>query len=199
MVLGKMRRVVAVTGLLVGVGNSLLASALFAESSARADFSRDANTCILQISSQSLQMNEWRMARLFGDGRLEIADYNGNDTEHPKLRFEQRLSPDALDIVTADITASGLLSFSEQVARAKEQATGRPAPIVSEAAPTYFKISWTDIASAGKKTEKETRFALTYGGVEARIYPEVQEYQAAQRLILRLLAVSESQCEGCNP
>lgn len=198
MVLDKMRSVVALTGLVVGIVSFFLASAVFAESSPRAVFSSDANTCILQISSQSLQMNEWRKARLFGDGRLEIADYDGNDTEHPKLRFEQRLSPDVLDIVTKDIAASGLLDFSEQVAKAKEGATGRPAPVVSEAAPTYFNISWTDVDNAGKKAENTTRFALTYGGFEARIYPEVPEYQAAERLILRLLAVSASQCEGCN-
>jgi hypothetical protein len=143
-------------------------------------------------------MNEWRVARLFGDGRLEIADYNGNDTEHARRRFEWRLSPEVLDTVREDIVGSGLLAFSAEVAKSKEQATGRPAPIVNDAGPTYFKISWTDVAGTGERMDKTTAFALTYGGVEARIYPEVPEYQAAQRLILRLLGVSESECRGCD-
>ncbi len=202
MVLIKMRSVVVARGLRVGLMTFLLfqfGTTLFAESS-RADinFSREATTRILEISSQSFQTNEMRVARLFGDGRLEVSDFDVQDLAHAKRQFHWQLDPELLQAVEDEIAIAGLHLFSEAVGKAKERATGRPMPSVDDGGLVRFKISWFDVGAGKGKTERATSFDLAYGGTEARIYPEIPEYAAAQRLILRLLLVSDTECTGCQ-
>jgi hypothetical protein len=200
MFLNKMRSVDRVRewGLGIGVVAFLLGPSLFAESAPSVGFSTEAIARILEISSQSFQTNEMRVAKLFGDGRLEVSDFDLRDLNHAKRQFYWQLDPEALEAVEDEIATAELHLFTEAVGKAKEGATGRPMPSVDDAGPVRFKISWLELGPGNDKTERITNFALSYGGTESKIYPEIKEYAAAQRLIMRLLLVSDTECRGCQ-
>jgi hypothetical protein len=139
----------------------------------------------------------WRTARLYGDGRLEVRDSPTKAQDKILREFEGHLTQEELEGVGAEITNSRLYAFTNEIAEAKERATGRGRPFASESTPTDFKISWIDSATRDQ-TEGVTEFHLTYGGAETLMYPEILEYAAAHRLALRLLNVGESTCKGCD-
>ena len=176
----------------------LLGPTLFAKSSPKVDFSSQSTARILEISSQSFQTNEMRVAKLFGDGRLEVSDFDLQDLAHAKHQFHWQLTPEVLEAVEEEIATAELHLFSEAAGKAKERATGRAMPSVDDAGPVRFKISWLEVGEGNSKTAKRTEFGLMYGGAESKIYPEIPEYAAAQRLIMRLLLVSDTECRGCQ-
>ncbi|MEO8276383.1 MAG: hypothetical protein ABI639_09190 [Thermoanaerobaculia bacterium] len=138
------------------------------------------------------------MASLYGDGRLTVGEYDSRETGIARHSVEWRLSPEALDAVQTEIAGAQLQRFSNEIARSKEAATGRPIPTIQDAGPAYFTISWLDQVAGTEPRERSTTFVLTYGGMESTVYPEIPEYQAAQRIILRLLKANDQECSGCK-
>lgn len=180
------------------LGASLVCSfSLSGESTQVVAFSRDASVCVLEIASYWPQDQGWRTARLYGDGRLEVRDSTDKGRTKITRAFDWELTEEAFAAVTQEIEDSGLYAFNDQIAAARELATGKGKRFASESAPTHFKISWLDSSSHDRK-EKVTEFLLTYGGAESLLYPEIQEYAAAQRLVIRLLSVNAKECRGCS-
>lgn len=161
------------------------------------EFSRNADVCVLEISSHWASLALWRRARLYGDGRLEIAEFADRDLDHATKTFQWSLSEVAFEEVRMEIEESRLHLFDDEAASTRVKSLDRVPPYVSEVAPTSIRLTWRD-ATSKRDREQISKLTLTYGGLESRLYPEIAEFEAANKLIIRVLSVTEQECTWCG-
>jgi len=159
------------------------------ESAPVATLNRRADALVLEIASYSPDFQNWRIARLHGDGALVVSDSPTRIPSSFTREFGVHFQPPKVEALWKDIQASGVYEFNKPLFDARLQATGKGAMSASEVAPTYFKFFWIESAS---NSERVNEFVLTYGGYEHTWYPEVPELAAANRLVQQLLSAQKA-------